>query len=241
MKHSSQQDQGITLRRSTLHLRKTSSSPSFPSSTTLPQARSDSKHPRGTPFPFIHVFRIPAMNALLTLLFLFYSFSHFGTHDDTRNPIVYSSPSYRVVVKTESSPKDTVSRSVVAPKDTTLKGFLSQRAVDGTILLMMVDAGYLNMFINSYKYSNLSQYKNLVVLCIDPKSFRVFALPLLNSRFSAARTTPCIWCPSERIRRLPPPSRTRPRRSSSERFGGSCSSFSPSFSTDTTSSMWIPT
>ena len=54
-----------------------------------------------------------------------------------------------------------------------LKDFYSQKADNGTILLMMTDYGYLDMFLNSYRVGNLSQYKNLVVLCMDAKSYRV--------------------------------------------------------------------
>ena len=53
------------------------------------------------------------------------------------------------------------------------KDYLAQKAVNGTVLLMMTDYGYMDMFVNSYRVGNLSQYKNLVVLCIDEQSYRV--------------------------------------------------------------------
>ena len=53
-----------------------------------------------------------------------------------------------------------------------LQDYLSQKAVNGTVLLMMTDYGYMNMFVNSYRVGNLSQYQNLVVLCIDEQSYR---------------------------------------------------------------------
>lgn len=58
-------------------------------------------------------------------------------------------------------------------REVSLKDYLSQKAVNGTVLLMMTDYGYMNMFVNSYRVGNLSQYKNLVVLCIDEQSYRV--------------------------------------------------------------------
>lgn len=54
-----------------------------------------------------------------------------------------------------------------------LQECLSQKAVDGTIMLMMVDYGYLDMFINSYRVGELSQYKNLIVFCLEEQSYRV--------------------------------------------------------------------
>ena len=58
-------------------------------------------------------------------------------------------------------------------RDMSLQECLSQKAVDGTILLMMVDYGYLDMFINSYRVGELSQYKNLIVFCLEEQSYRV--------------------------------------------------------------------
>ena len=58
-------------------------------------------------------------------------------------------------------------------KELSLKDYYSQKAENGTVLLMMTDYGYMNMFLNSYMVGNLSQYKNLVVLCMDEQSYRV--------------------------------------------------------------------
>ena len=44
-------------------------------------------------------------------------------------------------------------------------------AKNGTILLMMVDSGYYYQFLNSYYIGNLRMYDNLLVVCLDIKSF----------------------------------------------------------------------
>ena len=50
---------------------------------------------------------------------------------------------------------------------------LSQRAVNNTVLMNLVDYGYINMWNNSYIYGNLSSYENLVVVCMDKESYWV--------------------------------------------------------------------
>ena len=51
--------------------------------------------------------------------------------------------------------------------------YLSQRAVNNTVLMNLVDYGYINLWYNSYVYSNLSSYDNLVVVCMDKDTFKV--------------------------------------------------------------------
>ena len=51
--------------------------------------------------------------------------------------------------------------------------YVSQRAVNNTVLLNLLDYGYINLWFNSYVYSNLSSYDNLVVVCMDKGSFNV--------------------------------------------------------------------
>lgn len=69
--------------------------------------------------------------------------------------------------------------------DYDLESFLHIRAVNGTIMLMMTDYGYLNHFLNVYYAGNLSQYPNLIVTCIDPQSytvlFRIHIIIILDS------------------------------------------------------------
>ena len=54
---------------------------------------------------------------------------------------------------------------------TSMESFLLQRAKNNTLLLMIVDYGYLNMWNNSYLASHLEEYDNLVVFCMDTLSY----------------------------------------------------------------------
>ena len=64
-------------------------------------------------------------------------------------------------------------RHVEHVEESPMFSFLSERAVNNSILLMMVDYGYLNMWNNSYRCGNLSQYSNVVIFCLDSESFHV--------------------------------------------------------------------
>ena len=56
----------------------------------------------------------------------------------------------------------------------TMKSFLFHKAQNHTVLLMIADYGYLNMWNNAYITGKLSHYRNLVVFCLDRESYRVF-------------------------------------------------------------------
>lgn len=56
----------------------------------------------------------------------------------------------------------------------TMKSFLFHKAQNHTVLLMITDYGYLNMWNNAYIAGNPSRYNNLVVFCLDTESYRVF-------------------------------------------------------------------
>ena len=45
--------------------------------------------------------------------------------------------------------------------------------MNNTVLINLVDYGYINLWYNSYVYSNLSSYDNLVVVCMDKDTFKV--------------------------------------------------------------------
>ena len=96
------------------------------------------------------------MNSLFVVLFIVHCLSFLPENEKTEHSILESSLAYH--------------------KEVSLQNYLSQKAVNGTVLLMMTDYGYMNMFVNSYRVGNLSQYQNLVVLCIDEQSYRVSAL-----------------------------------------------------------------
>ena len=58
-------------------------------------------------------------------------------------------------------------------RDTALSVILSQKAINNTVVLMMVDYPYLEMWKNSYHYGHLSSYTNLIIVCLDEVSYRV--------------------------------------------------------------------
>ena len=96
------------------------------------------------------------MNSLFVVLLIVYCLSFFPDNEKTEHSVLESSLAYHKETRVVS-----------------LKDYLSQKAINRTVLLMMTDYGYMNMFVNSYRVGNLSQYKNLVVLCIDEQSYRV--------------------------------------------------------------------
>lgn len=100
-----------------------------------------------------------SMNSLFVVLFIVHYLSFLPENEKTEHSILESSLAYHKEVR-----------------EVSLQNYLSQKAVNGTVLLMMTDYGYMNMFVNSYRVGNLSQYQNLVVLCIDEQSYRVSAL-----------------------------------------------------------------
>lgn len=54
-----------------------------------------------------------------------------------------------------------------------LRQFIRNKTINNTVLVMVVDFGYLKVFLNSYFTSRLWEYPNLVVLCFDKRSFLV--------------------------------------------------------------------
>lgn len=54
-----------------------------------------------------------------------------------------------------------------------LEGLLKRQAVNNTVFLMITDYGYLDHFINAYYGGSLSQYRNLIVTCLDSLSYHV--------------------------------------------------------------------
>ena len=96
-----------------------------------------------------------SMNSVFVVLFVVY-FLSFLSDERMEQSVLESSLAYHKEVK-----------------EVSYKEYLAQKAVNGTVLLMMTDYGYMDMFVNSYRVGNLSQYKNLVVLCIDEQSYRV--------------------------------------------------------------------
>ncbi len=47
--------------------------------------------------------------------------------------------------------------------------------MNNSILLMLTDLGYLDQFWNTYLYGNFTQYKNLVVACINQEAYEVLS------------------------------------------------------------------
>lgn len=61
-----------------------------------------------------------------------------------------------------------------------LRAALSAKAIDNTVLLMLADYAYLPFLINSYQCGHLEKYSNLLILCLDKKSFEVRLLSLFH-------------------------------------------------------------
>ena len=101
------------------------------------------------------------MNSLFVVLFIVHYLSFFSENERVEYSVLKSSLAYHKGVR-----------------EVSLKDYLAQKAVNGTVLLMMTDYGYMDMFVNSYRVGHLSQYKNLVVLCIDKQSYRVSVFAL---------------------------------------------------------------
>ena len=55
----------------------------------------------------------------------------------------------------------------------TIPQAVNRYKVNNTVLLMLTDWGFFNQFWNSYVVSNLNQYSNLVVACLDTKVYEV--------------------------------------------------------------------
>ena len=58
----------------------------------------------------------------------------------------------------------------------TIPKAVTRYKVNNTVLLMLTDWGYLNQFWNSYVVSNLKQYSNLVVACLDTEVYEVIVI-----------------------------------------------------------------
>lgn len=62
----------------------------------------------------------------------------------------------------------------------TIPQAVNKYKVNNTVLLMLTDWGYMNQFWNSYIVSDLKQYSNLVVACLDTQVYEVMiALSML--------------------------------------------------------------
>ena len=70
--------------------------------------------------------------------------------------------------------------------------FLSQHAVNNTLLLMIVDSGYIDLWRNSYYSGHLAEYPNLIVFCLDQQSYAVGVERRVDGRLSTRRC-PCSW------------------------------------------------
>ena len=105
------------------------------------------------------------MNSLFVVLFIVHCLSFFPGNESVEFSVLKFPLAYH-------------KRKDVRGKEVSYKDYLAQKAVKGTIFLMMTDYGYMDMFVNSYRVGHLSQYKNLVVLCIDKQSYRVSVFAL---------------------------------------------------------------
>lgn len=63
--------------------------------------------------------------------------------------------------------------AVTLNASSSLLQFVKGHAVNNTVLVMIVDFGYLRLFLNSYFTARLWEYPNLIILCLDIQSYHV--------------------------------------------------------------------
>ena len=104
--------------------------------------------------------------------FPFYSMNlHLASVNET-SLLSISSPAVESLISANANP--------AAPNSMPFIQFVKSKAVNNTVFVMIVDFGYLRVFLNSYFTSRLWEYPNLVILCLDQRSFNV----LLNTSIS---------------------------------------------------------
>ena len=67
-----------------------------------------------------------------------------------------------------------------APNSMSFIQFVKSKAINNTVFVMIVDFGYLRVFLNSYFTSRLWEYPNLVILCLDQRSFNVLFITSIS-------------------------------------------------------------
>ena len=95
-----------------------------------------------------------------------YSFMNFTEPKTSLDVTATPSPSVPTTAAPTSPPKPTSNSSLFSE-------LIASKAINNAIILMIVDYGYLPLLENSYTCGHLSDYKNLVILCLDEQSYSV--------------------------------------------------------------------
>lgn len=104
--------------------------------------------------------------------FPFYSMNlHLASVNET-SLLSISSPAVESLISVNANP--------TAPNSLSFIQFVKSKAVNNTVFVMIVDFGYLRVFLNSYFTSRLWEYPNLVILCLDQRSFNVLLITSIS-------------------------------------------------------------
>ena len=136
-----------------------------PSSLSFLHLKRSRKVPTPSPSP------IPTRIAPPTS-FPFYSMNlHLASVNET-SLLSISSPAVESLISANANPAALNSMSFIQ--------FVKSKAVNNTVFVMIVDFGYLRVFLNSYFTSRLWEYPNLVILCLDQRSFNVLFITSIS-------------------------------------------------------------
>ena len=136
-----------------------------PSSVSFLHVRPSRKVPTPSPSP------IPTRIAPPTSI-PFYSMNlHLASVNET-SLLSISSPDVESLIFVNADPAASNSMPFIQ--------FVKSKAVNNTVFVMIVDFGYLRVFLNSYFTSRLWEYPNLVILCLDQRSFNVLFITSIS-------------------------------------------------------------
>ena len=104
--------------------------------------------------------------------FPFYSMNlHLASVNET-SLLSISSPVVESLISANANPAALNSMSFIQ--------FVKNKTLNNTVFVMIVDFGYLRVFLNSYFTSRLWEYPNLVILCLDQRSFNVLFITSIS-------------------------------------------------------------
>ena len=136
-----------------------------PSSVSFLHVKRSRKVPTPSPSPIPTRITPPAS-------FPFYSMNlHLASVNET-SLLSISSPAVESLIFVNADPAASNSMPFIQ--------FVKSKAVNNTVFVMIVDFGYLRVFLNSYFTSRLWEYPNLVILCLDQRSFNVLFITSIS-------------------------------------------------------------
>ena len=136
-----------------------------PSSVSFLHVKRSRKVPTPSPSPIPTRITPPAS-------FPFYSMNlHLASVNET-SLLSISSPVVESLISANANPAALNSMSFIQ--------FVKNKTLNNTVFVMIVDFGYLRVFLNSYFTSRLWEYPNLVILCLDQRSFNVLFITSIS-------------------------------------------------------------